>query len=210
VDKVKYFFQQSWLLIVASFFFGLLIAVANAGWQGRILQNEEDKFNNLVKDMLPDTETTKVALENVEVDSGKGKKKVTSVREALSADGIRVGWAFVCEGSGFADKIKLVLTVDADFEKLKGYGVLSSNETPGFGDKIKEPFYRNQFVDAPTTELVLLKLGRPDVKDSKIVAISGATVSSEAVITIINTFMGQIKNHMQKEMQKEGLIGNGK
>ena len=210
MDKVKYFFQQSWLLIVASFFFGLLIAVANAGWQGRILQNEEDKFNNLVKDMLPDTETTKVALENVEVESGKGKKKVTSVREALSADGIRVGWAFVCEGSGFADKIKLVLTVDADFEKLKGYGVLSSNETPGFGDKIKEPFYRNQFVDAPTTELVLLKLGRPDVKDSKIVAISGATVSSEAVITIINTFMGQIKNHMQKEMQKEGLIGNGK
>ncbi|NOR66432.1 MAG: FMN-binding protein, partial [Woeseiaceae bacterium] len=163
MDKVKYFFQQSWLLIVASFFFGLLIAVANAGWQGRILQNEEDKFNNLVKDMLPDTETTKVALENVEVESGKGKKKVTSVREALSADGIRVGWAFVCEGSGFADKIKLVLTVDADFEKLKGYGVLSSNETPGFGDKIKEPFYRNQFVDAPTTELVLLRLGRPDV-----------------------------------------------
>ena len=210
MDKVKYFFQQSWLLIVASFFFGLLIAVANAGWQGRILQNEEDKFNNLVKDMLPDTETTKVALENVEVESGKGKKKVTSVREALSADGIRVGWAFVCEGSGFADKIKLVLTVDADFEKLKGYGVLSSNETPGFGDKIKELFYREQFVDAPTTELVLLKLGRPDVKDSKIVAISGATVSSEAVITIINTFMGQIKNHMQKEMQKEGLIGNGK
>ena len=210
MDKVKYFFQQSWLLIVASFFFGLLIAVANAGWQGRILQNEEDKFNNLVKDMLPDTETTKVALENVEVESGKGKKKVTSVREALSADGIRVGWAFVCEGSGFADKIKLVLTVDADFEKLKGYGVLSSNETPGFGDKIKEPFYRNQFVDAPTTELVLLKLGRPDVKDSKIVAISGATVSSEAVVAIVNTFMGQIKNHMQKEMQKEGLIGNGK
>jgi len=91
VDKVKYFFQQSWLLIVASFFFGLLIAVANAGWQGRILQNEEDKFNNLVKDMLPDAETSKVALENVEVESGKGKKKVTSVREALSADGTCVG-----------------------------------------------------------------------------------------------------------------------
>ncbi len=48
MDKVKYFFQQSWLLIVASFFFGLLIAVANAAWAGRILQNEEDKFNNLV------------------------------------------------------------------------------------------------------------------------------------------------------------------
>ena len=206
MDKVKYFFQQSWLLIVASFFFGLLIAVANACWQGRILQNEEDKFNNLVVDMISDANSSEIALENVEVDMGKGKKRATSVRKALSADGKCVGWAFTCEGSGFADKIKLVLTVDADFEKLKGYGVLSSNETPGFGDKIKESFFRNQFVDAPTTELVLMKLGRPEEIDSKIVAISGATVSSEAVIVIVNTFLGQIKNHMQEK----GLIGNGK
>lgn len=214
MDKVKYFFQQSWLLIVASFFFGLLIAVANAGWQGRILQNEEDKFNNLVVEMLPEAATSEIALENVEVESGKGKKKATSVREALSADGKCVGWAFVCEGSGFADKIKLVLTVDARFERLKGYGVLSSNETPGFGDKIKEPFYREQFNGAPTAELVLMKLGRPDVKDSKIVAITGATVSSEAVIAIINPFVRQIKNPVQelikKRMLKERLPGNGK
>ena len=204
--KVKYFFQQSWLLIVASFFFGLLIAVANAAWEGRILQNEEDKFNNLVVEMLPDANSSEIALEDVEVASGKGRKKLTSVRKVLSADRKCVGWAFLCEGSGFADKIKLVLTVDADCEKLKGYGVLSSNETPGFGDKIKEAFYREQFVDAPTTELVLMKLGDAGVKDSTIVAISGATVSSEAVVVIVNTFLGQIKNHMQKE----GLIGDGK
>jgi electron transport complex protein RnfG len=207
VDKVKYFLQQSWLLIIASFFFGLLIAVANAAWQDNILQNEEDKFNNLVVEMIPDANSTEIALEDVEVDSGKGKKKLTSVRKVLSADRKCVGWAFLCEGSGFADKIKLVLTVDADCEKLRGYGVLSSNETPGFGDKIKEPFYRNQFVDAPTTELVLMKLGEPDVKDSTIVAISGATVSSEAVVAIVNTFLGEIKKHIQEK--EKGLIGNG-
>jgi electron transport complex protein RnfG len=206
VDKLRYFFQQSWLLIVASFCFGLLIAVANAAWQDNILQNEEDKFNNLVREMLPDAATSEVVLEEVEVESHRGKKKTTSVRKAVSADGKSVGWAFTCEGSGFADKIKLVLSVDAGFEKLKGYGVLSSNETPGFGDKIKDQFYRSQFVDAPTTELVLLKLGRPEVKDAEIVAISGATVSSEAVVTIINTFLGQIKSHVQEK----GLIGNGK
>ncbi len=202
--KVKHFFQQSWLLIVASFFFGLLIAVANAAWQGRILQNEEDKFNDLVVEMIPDANTTEIAIENVEIESGKGKNKATSVRKALSSDGKCVGWAFVCEGSGFADKIKLVLTVDAAFEKLKGYGVLSSNETPGFGDKIKESYYREQFVGAPTTELVLMKLGNPEEKDLQIVEISGATVSSEAVIAIVNTFLGQVKN----KMQEKGLISN--
>ena len=206
MDRVRHFFRQSWLLIVASFCFGLLIAVANAAWQDNILRNEEDKFNNLVKEMIPDANTTEIALESVEVKSGKGRKKVTSVRKAVSADGQCVGWAFTCEGSGFADKIKLVLTVDAGFEKLKGYGVLSSNETPGFGDKIKEPYYRQQFAGAPTTELTLVKLGDPGDKDSKIVAITGATVSSEAVVAIVNTFLGQIKNHVKEK----GLIGNGK
>jgi len=206
VDKVKHFFQQSWLLIIASFCFGLLIAVANAAWQDDILQNEEDKFNNLVKDMIPDANTTEVALENVEVESGKGKEKVTSVRKVVSAEGKIVGWAFTCEGSGFADKIKLVLTVDDRFEKLRGYGVLSSNETPGFGDKIKEPYYRQQFNGAPVTELELVKLGDPDDKDSEIVAITGATVSSEAVVTTVNMYLGQIKNHMQEK----GVISSGK
>jgi electron transport complex protein RnfG len=206
VAKVKYFFQQSWLLIVASFFFGLLIAVANAAWEGKIRQNEEDKFNNLVIEMLPEAATFELGLENAQVVSGKGKIKATSVKKAISADGDCAGWAFKCEGSGFADKIKLVLVVDAGFEKLKGFGVLASNETPGFGDQIKLPYYRDQFVDAPTTELTLIKLGDSDAIDSTIVAISGATVSSEAVVAIINTFILQVKKHMQEK----GLIGNGK
>lgn len=204
--KVKYFFQQSWLLIVASFFFGLLIAVANAAWEGRIRQNEEDKFNNLVVEMLPEAESFEIALENAEVESGRGKKKATAVKKALSADGKCVGWAFKCEGSGFADKIKLVLAVDAGFEKLRGFGVLASNETPGFGDQIKLPYYRSQFVGAPAVELVLDKTGNEKTIDSKIVTISGATVSSEAVVAIINTFVSQVK----KDMQEKGLIGNGK
>ena len=203
--KIKYFFQQSWLLIVASFFFGLLIAAANAAWQGRILQNEEDKFNNLARQMLPDANSFETALENVEVDTGKGKKKATSIKKALAADGTCIGWAFKCEGSGFADKIKLVLAVDADFEQLKGFGVLASYETPGIGDQIKLPYYRNQFIGAPAEKLVLSKTGDPEKIDSEIVAISKATVSSQAVVDIVNNFLPQVKD----QVMTKGLIGHG-
>jgi len=204
VPKIKFFFQQSWLLIVASFCFGLLIAVANAAWQGKILQNEEDKFNNLAKEMLPDANSFEMALEEIEVDLGKGKQKAITIKKAVADDGKCVGWAFKCEGSGFADKIKLVLTVDAGFEKLKGFGVLASNETPGFGDQIKLPYYRKQFIGAPAEKLVLSKTGDPEKIDSEIVAISGATVSSEAVVHIVNTFLPQIKS----QIQTKGLVGN--
>jgi len=204
--KVKYFFEQSWLLIVSAFLFGLLIAVANATWEGRIRQNEEDKFNNLGRELLPDAAKFETAVERLEIDSGKGKTKATEVKKGVSADGKCVGWAFKCEGSGFADKIKLVLAVDAGFEKLMGYGVLASNETPGFGDQIKLSYYRDQFVGVPAAELVLEKTGEPKTIDSTIVAISGATVSSEAVVTILNEFVTQVKN----QVQAKGLIGNGK
>jgi len=206
MPKVKYFFQQSWLLIVSAFLFGLLIAVANAAWEGRIRQNEEDKFNNLGRELLPEAANFETGIEKVEIESGKGKKKATSVKKAVSADGKCVGWAFKCEGSGFADKIKLVLAVDAGFEKLMGFGVLASNETPGFGDQIKLSYYRDQFVGAPAAELFLEKTGDPKTVDSTIVAISGATVSSDAVVTILNEFVTQVKN----QVQAKGLIGNGK
>ena len=189
---------------MASFCFGLLIAVANAAWQGKILQNEEDKFNNLAKEMLPDANSFEMALEEIEVDLGKGKQKAITIKKAVADDGKCVGWAFKCEGSGFADKIKLVLTVDAGFEKLKGFGVLESNETPGFGDQIKLPYYRKQFIGAPAEKLVLSKTGDPEKIDSEIVAISRATVSSQAVVDIVNTFLPQVKN----QIQTKGLVGN--
>ena len=120
----------------------------------------------------------------------------TSVKKAVAANGECVGWAFVCKGSGFQDKIQLLLAVDAGFKKLRGFGVLFSNETPYIGDKIKLPYYRNQFIGAPAEELKLLKTGDPEKIDSEIVAISGATVSSEAVVHIINEFLPQVKNQM--------------
>ncbi len=204
--RLKNFIQQSWLLIVVSFVFGLLIAVANAAWQDEILQNEEDKFNNLAKGMLTEAAGFETALDDAEIKSLKGKKIKIDIKKAISADGKCVGWAFICEGSGFADKIKLVLTVDAGFDKLAGFGVLSSNETPGFGDQIKLPYYRNQYVNAPAAALTLSKTGNPKIIDSEIVAISGATVSSEAVIKIINHYIEQVR----EQLQSKGLIADGK
>lgn len=207
MSKIKLFFQQSWLLIAASFAFGLLIAVANAAWQEQIVENERIKFNNIATEIFEqDVNFPPAEPVEFEIELGRGKTKLTEIKKAFSADGKHIGWAFKCEGSGFADKIKLVLAVDSDFEKLVGFGVLASNETPGFGDKIKLDYYRNQFKAVPVGELELVKTGDPGKKDSEIVAITGATVSSDAVVAIINKFLIQVKNHMREK----GLIGDGK
>jgi electron transport complex protein RnfG len=196
--KIKHFIQQSWLLIVASFFFGLLIAVTNAALSPRIVQNKINKRNRLVGVLLPEAKNFALDTE-IEIESIQGKKEKVEVYRAMSEEDECVGWSFNAAGSGFADKIELVVAVDKDFEKLAGFDVLSSNETPGFGDQIKYDYYRDQFKGAPAEELTLIASGDPKKIDAEIVAISGATVSSEAVVEIINNFLTQIKKQMPKK-----------
>lgn len=199
---IKHFIRQSWLLIVASFFFGLLIAITNAAWVPRIEQNKIAKLNNLMKFLLPNA--AKFELDaNLEIESANGKKTETSVYKAISHIGQCTGFCFNVSGPGFADKIELVVAVDKDFEKIAGFDVLASNETPGFGDQIKQFFYRSQFAGAPAGILELVKTGDDKKIDSEIVAISGATVSSEAVVDIINNSLTQIKDQMQKRIKQK-------
>jgi len=204
VRSIKHFFEQSWLLIAASFFFGLLIAATNAALSDRIEMNKVTKLTNLARGLLPQAEKFAPVKEEIEIEAFDGRPEVAAVYEAI-ADGNTVGWAFKAIGSGFADKIELVVAVDKDFETLAGFDVLLSNETPGFGDQIKESYFRNQFAGAPATSLSLAGTGNMEEIDEEIVAISGATVSSTAVVETINHYLVQLK----EQFQKKGLIGNG-
>jgi len=64
--------------------------------------------------------------------------------------------------------------------------------------------FAKQFKQAPAANLKLIKAGK--TKETEIVDIAGAIVSSEAVVKIINNSITQIK----EQMQKKGLIDNGK
>jgi electron transport complex protein RnfG len=156
--------------------------------------------------LISQARTFDVAIKDMEVTDERGIKTRTDVYRAIDSDGKKIGFAFVAKGAGFADEIKLVIGVDAQCRKLFGYKVLKCNETPGFGDKIKGDFFSSQFAEAPVGKFELVKTGKAGEVDDKIVAISGATVSSTAVVKIFNTYIENVKN----QLMEKGLIGNGK
>lgn len=204
MSKIKHFIQQSWLLIVSSFCFGLLIAVANAAWSPRILQNEKEKLQDLMTGLIIDANDFKIVIKDVNIPGDKGRLTKTDVYKARDDTGKTVGFAFIAVGSGFADKIKLVIAVDNKCEKFSGFDVLASNETPGFGDKIKsDDDFRNQFGNIPAGKLELIKTGK--TKNTEIIAITGATISSEAVVNIFNAYI----DHVKEQLQAKGLTSNG-
>ncbi|MBE0537456.1 MAG: FMN-binding protein [Phycisphaerae bacterium] len=200
--QARYFLEESWLLLIATILFGVLLASLDAAWRPRIIHNEIAKFNRLAGAMLSEAAEFRTQVEALPVESGKGKTIATEIKKGVDANGRTVGWAFIAEGPGFADKIRLVVAVDAAFEELRGFGVLFSNETPGFGDKMKTDDFRNQFVGAPASDLELGKTGDRSVIDDHIVAITGATVTSEAVVDVLNRFVGQVR----AGMKEKGLI----
>ena len=204
MDKLKYFIQQSWLLLVSSFVFGLLIAVTNAALSGRIEENKAAKLNDLTRVLLPQAKRFVPVAAPIEVQLPDGSKEQAKVFEVFSEDDNRIGWSFNAHGIGFAGPVELVVAVDRDFGKIMGFNVLASSETPGFGDQIKADSFRNQFAGAPAERLTLVKIGDRAAIDSQIVAITGATVSSQAVVNIVNTFVTQIED----QLSSKGVIAN--
>lgn len=201
-DKIKYFIRQSWLLLVTSFLFGLLIAVADAAWSAKIEQNKAEKLRGLMAGLISDANSFEVAIKEANLPGDKGQIRKTDIYKAIDAQGNCAGFIFIAAGAGFADKIELVIAVDANCGKFLGFQVLSANETPGFGDRIKDAGFSNQFKGAPAWGLALIKIGDTGKIDNEIVAISGATVTSTAVINIFNKSVVSVK----EQLQQKGLI----
>jgi len=204
---IKNFVEKSWLLIVASLVFGLLLAGTNEYLDPMIKQQQAKKFSDKAAIMIPDAVFENVTDEKnpIKIKSAKGKEiTVKTIKKGVDKSGKTLGWAFEAVGSGFADKIVLVIAVDAEFKTIKGFGVLSSNETPGFGDKITKEDHQfvTQFQGTPVEELTLSKVGDYGKVDNEIIAISGATITSDAVVSIFNTYLEQVK----EVLKQKGLL----
>ncbi len=135
-----------------------------------------------------------------EIDGKKGKETVR-IFKGLTAGGNLVGYAFIAEGPGFQAKIKMMVGLNFQFKKLLGMKVLDQLETPGLGNKIVEDKFTDQFQGlAFTPKIEYLKNKKPE-KDNQIQAITGATISSKAVVTAINNRLEVIMEILGEELK---------
>ncbi len=196
-NKLLLFWRESWLLMISSAIFGGLLAMTNAAWSPRIEQNQKNKFASRAcgaDGLLKSAVRVEGLPDKIPVTTGNSAWQVELFKGLNSTDTCE-GWIFQVQASGYADKIVMVVAADAAMEKMVGFDVLSCAETPGFGDKImiKGGFYQAQFQGAPFGTLTLVKTGNDKAIDSEIVAITGATVTSRAVVDAFNAFIPAVK-----------------
>lgn len=116
--------------------------------------------------------------------------KGVDVREATKAfvgydsTGARTGVAIEAAEPGFQEELLLMIGFNPADRAVTGYYVLDQKETPGLGDKIeRDTTFRAQFAGKITP---LKGTKAHDAGRSAVQTITGATISSRAVIRIIN------------------------
>ncbi len=109
----------------------------------------------------------------------------TRVNEALVAKdeaGNVIGYALNVTGKGFGGDVTMALGLTAD-GKISGISFTELNETAGLGMRADEPAFKDQFIDR-SGQLTLVKGDASG--EQEISAITGASVTSGAVISAVN------------------------
>ncbi|MEX2606920.1 MAG: RnfABCDGE type electron transport complex subunit G [Kiritimatiellia bacterium] len=167
-------------------FSGILLAMTYEFTKPYIARNESEALEAAVFDVLPGA----VSRVNYRLDEqGLQQLDDDNVDQAnlyagIDGEGERVGFALPGEARGYADVIRVLYGYDHETRQIIGLKVLSSNETPGLGDRIirDEDFQENfKSLDASLThDIVTVKSGEKE-NPWEIDGISGATVSSVAI-----------------------------
>lgn len=102
---------------------------------------------------------------------------------AAKKSGEIIGYCVSVESSGFGGKISMIVGINTD-KSVAGVRIISHSETAGLGAKAAEPTFTDSFMGA-SFPLSVTKT-TPE-NNTQITAISGATITSNAVVTGVNS-----------------------
>jgi electron transport complex protein RnfG len=155
----------------------------------RILANQARDLREAVFKVLPGVEHfqpmafVEGTLQQVEEDA----EEEETIYAGFDSQNNFVGYAIPGEGVGFQDTIKLIYGYQPGERIVVGMEVLESKETPGLGDKIiKDLVFKEMFSKLSVDpEVVPVPTGTRSAAN-EVDTITGATISSKAVVSIIN------------------------
>lgn len=114
-------------------------------------------------------------------------------------NGKPLGYAFPVEGAGLWGSISGYAAVDASGTHLLGMDLPIQSETPGLGGRITEPWFKEQFRNIPLAPSGQDSFLFKPAAGGNIDAITGATLTSEAVRKLLNTDTDSFVRNLKKE-----------
>ena len=157
------------------------LTVVNAITKDKIVQAKREAVAEMLATLFPN-------MESFTYDEDSGMYSVL-------AGGEPIGHAFMAQGRGYGGTIDILIGLKPDNKSLQGIKIITQQETPGLGAKIINASFLDQFRGISVNEVDLSRNG------GKIDAITGATISSTAVVE-------GVKKAIMKELGSQVKGGN--
>jgi len=167
---------------------GAFLASVGMLTKERIAYNKQMEIERAILSVVPGTNTSQQLYD----------EKDFTIYGGLDESGKLLGYAINASGIGFQDKIDFIFGTNVSISKINSLTIIKQLETPGLGSKITEResfliFWENK--DCSN----LLSLRKPaatspeELSPSEVNTITGATISSEAVLNIVNESLERIR-----------------
>ena len=127
-------------------------------------------------------------------ENGYSSDEITEVAEGIDDSGETVGYVVnVMSHEAYDGDLEVSVGIAAD-GTVKGIEMLSISETAGLGMKADEAEFKDQFKDKNVEKFTYTKSGESG--DDKIDAISGATITTNAVTNAVDSALGYFQNEL--------------
>ena len=179
---------------------GLLLGVVYDITKDPIAQAQENTKQKAYRSVLSDASSFEAV--DLDVDSaasllsenGYTSDEITEVVEGTDDSGETVGYVISVQSSEAYDgTLELSVGIAAD-GTVKGVEMLSISETAGLGMKADEAEFKDQFKDKNVDKFTYTKTGESG--DDMIDAISGATITTNAVTNAVDSALVYYQNEL--------------
>jgi len=192
------------VLTVVGLISGALLATVGMLTQERIALNKQREIEAAILEVVPGTESSLVVFEDEDL----------TVYAGSDGQGNLLGFAVLTSGTGFQDIITLMFGTNPDLTIITRLTILDQKETPGLGANItsRESFLKFWDSKDSATPLALRKPAvstAAELAPGEINTITGATISSEKVLQIVNESLNVVKNlRNEGKLEKEDSHGS--
>jgi electron transport complex protein RnfG len=173
-EMMRYGFILALICVIAA---GLLAGV-NVLTQPKIIAQAQLEEQAALKEVMP------LAVKFVAIKSDVDMKVL--YYKAFDNQDKLIGFVFKASEKGYSSIIETLVGIFLD-DKINAIKVISQNETPGLGTRVTENKFRSQFSNQSSLDL------------ADVCAITGATISSRAVMNSIMKKAAEIKELTKDE-----------
>lgn len=174
--KLKDILVPTITLFVICLIVSALLAGTNALTKGPIAENELKKSQDAMAAVCPEAASFE------EINSADYQ-----AYKALDESGKIIGCAVTVTSKGYGGDVAVMVGISSvDGGMVTGVEILSHSETPGLGANAVSEDFRNQFTDNPSLHGFSVVKDGTGGSEGKIDAITGATITSNAVTGAVN------------------------